>query len=462
MDTGKRQTAARLREMRQSESPAAGGFIGALYDAGTFAELGAYMKQGDGDFEPVLTGYGAAGERLVYAFVEDASREKGAFGEGSAKKIVSLLDLAMKNGAPVVGLFDSAGAKITEGIGALGAYGSVIRKLEAAGHYIPRIAVISGVCSGAMAVAARMFDIVISVKDKAEIFVNPPSLTDGKGADAALTGLTDITADDMSGAVRIVKQLLDLLPSDSWPTCLEAEDDPDRLTPELEALAAGGKYNARDLISVIADNGSFTELGAEHAPSLVTGLIRLNGTATGVVANNPASDDGILTPSAAVKATGMIKLCSRLGLPVLTLVDTPGYDYRKASENAPYASALAMLSSSYAAAECACVTMVVGKAYGSAFTLMGSKSLGADMAFALDCADISVMPPESAVQLLYGEQIKAAGDPVSTRAALLAEYRLEASSPVSAARSGDIDDIILYEEARQRIISAFEMLAAAL
>lgn len=458
MDTKKRQTAAQLREMLRSERGTTGGIIDALYDAGTFAELGAYIKHGDGNFESVIAGYGAAEERLVYTFIEDGSRDKGAFGEGAAKKISSLLDLAMKNGAPVVGIFDSTGAKITEGVGALAGYGSVIRKLSETKNIIPRIAVINGLCSGAMAVAARMFDIVITVKDKAGIFINPPSLV-GVGTNPALTGLSDIAAEDMNDAVSIVKKLLDILPSGSWQVYSESKDNPNRVTPELETIVQVEKYNVRDVIAVIADNGELTELGGLYAPALVTCFIRLNGTGTGVVANNPAAEGGALTPAAAAKASAFIKLCCGLGMPVLTLVDTPGYDYNKASENTPYASVLASLSEAYASACCTCVTFVLGRAYGSAFTIMGSKSLGADIAFALECADISIMPPDSAVQLLYGDKIKESADPVSARAALLAEYKLESSSPVAAARNGDIDDIITYSEARQRVISAFEMLA---
>lgn len=459
MDTKKRQTAAQLREMLHGERGMAEGMISALYDEGTFAELGAYIKQGDGNFESVIAGYGAIEERLVYTFIEDGSRDKGAFGEGAAKKIASLMDLAKKNGAPVIGIFDSTGAKISEGVGALAGYGSIMRKLSETKTFIPRIAIINGICSGAMAVAARMFDIVITVKDKAGIFINPPSLVGGKGTDPVLTGLSDIEAGDMNDAFSIVKKLLNILPSGSWQIYTESQDNPNRLTPELETIVSGEKYNVRDAITVIADNGVWIELGELYAPALVTGFIRLNGTGAGVVANNPAADGGALTPAAAAKAAAFIQLCGGLGLPVLTLVDTPGYDYNKASENAPYASVLASLCEAYASADCTRVTVVLGHAYGSAFTIMGSKSIGADIAFALDCADISIMPPDSAVQLLYGDKIKESADPVSARAALLAEYKLESSSPVAAARNGDIDDIILYSETRQRVISAFEMLA---
>lgn len=459
MDTFKRQTAAQLREMLHGERGTAEGITDALYDEGTFAELGAYIKHGDGNFESVTAGYGAVEERLVYTFIEDGSRDKGAFGEGAAKKISSILDLAKKNGAPVVGIFESTGAKITEGVGALGGYGSIIRKLSETKNIIPRIAVINGLCSGAMAVAARMFDIVITVKDKAGIFINPPSLVGGKGTDPALTGLSDIAAGDINDAVSIVKKLLNILPSGSWQVYTESQDNPNRMTPELETIVLSEKYNVRDAITVIADNGIFTELGELYAPALVTGFIRLNGTGAGVVANNPAAEDGALTPSAAAKAAAFIKLCGGLGMPILTFVDTPGYDYNKASENTPYASVLASLAEAYASAECARVTVVLGHAYGSAFTIMGSKSLGADIAFALECADISIMPPVSAIQLLYGDKIKESDDPGSARAALLAEYKLESSSPAAAARNGDIDDIIIYGELRQRVISAFEMLA---
>lgn len=460
MDTFGRQTAARLHELRQSERGKAGDIIGALFDEGTFAELGTFMKRGEGDFEPVITGYGAIDERLVYAFIEDGTREKGAFGEGSAKKICALIDSAQKNKAPVVGVFDSAGAKIDEGVGALGGYGSVIRKLSEAKNVIPRIALINGVCSGAAAIAARMFDIVIAVKDKASIYINPPFLLGGKKTDSSITGTTDIIADDIYDAAVKSRCLLSMLSSCCRQEIPRAEtnDDPNRQTPELLEIVSGGKYNVKDAIASIADNGEFTELGEFYATALVTGFIRLNGSAAGVAANNPASDGGALTPAAAAKAAKFVRLCDGLGIPLLTLTDTTGYDCTQVSEDAPYASVLASLSEAYATADCPRVTVVLGHAYGSAFTIMGSKSLGTDIAFALESADISVMPPESAVQLLYGDKIKKSNDPEKTRAGFLSEYKAE-SSPLAAARDGDIDDIIEYGELRQRIISAFEMLA---
>ncbi|MDD4774775.1 MAG: carboxyl transferase domain-containing protein [Eubacteriales bacterium] len=452
MDAIKRQSVAQLREMRKSEDGKAGGIIGALYDEGTFAELGTFIKNGDGNFEPVITGYGAVGERLVYTFIEDGSREKGAFGEGAAKKIVSLLDLAKMNGAPAVGVFDSAGAKITEGVNALGAYGSIMRKLSKVKGFIPLIAVINGICSGAMAVAARMFDIVITVKDTEGIFVNPPSLTGGKGDDPALTGLSDIAADNIDDAIDMVKKLLELLPSGSWGAYIEPQDDPNRRTPELETAGS-----AKELITIIADDGIFNELGGFNTPEMSTGFIRMNGNGIGVVANNPAVLNGALTPSAASKAARFIKLCAGLGIPLLTLVNTAGYDYNRASENVPYASALASLTETYTSSGCARVTLVSGQAYGSAFTIMGSKSLGTDIVFALEGAEIGIMPPDSAVQFLYGDRINKSADPEAERASLLAEYKRD-NSPLEAARGGDIDDILTYEETRQRLISAFEML----
>lgn len=456
MDTIKRQTAAQLRELLQNERGIAGDIINTLFDRDTFAELGTFMKHDDGQFEPVITGYGAVDDRLVYAFVEDGSREKGAFGEGAARKILSLLDLAKKNRAPLVGVFDSTGAKITEGVGALAGYGSVIRGLNDIKNYIPRIAVINGICSGAMAVAARMFDIVITVKDKAEIFVNPPFLTGGKN-DPVLTGLADMTADNIQDAFEKVKALLNIL-TVSWQEFSAPQDDLNRLTPEIEEIVKSQNYDVKDVIKIIADSNEFIELGDKYSPSLVTGFIRLNGAAAGIVANNPAAESGILSAAAAAKATAFIGLCTGLGVSLLTFVDTPGYDYAKASEDAPYAAVLASLSSAYASCGTTRVTVVLGRAYGSAFTIMGSKSLGTDIAFALESADISIMPPESAVQFLYNDKIKEALDPVSARAAFLLEYK-QVSSPLSAARKGDIDDIILYGELRQRVISAFEMLA---
>lgn len=472
-DVAKMISAAELRALTAEEKSTAKERLSQLFDAGTFAETGAFAHRiaaelgGDAcQLEGVVTGYGAIDGRLVFAFAQDFSRMKGAVGAMHAKKICELYELAIKNGAPIIGIFDSAGAYIMEGVEALAGYGKIMKKISDASGVIPQIAVIAGNCGGAMATVAAMFDIIIGAKDVGTYYVNPPFATNeqkkgeelGKIETAAKMGEISVVCGSVGDALAYTRSLLSYIPqnnTDGTAYSVNA-DEINRLTPNVADIVAKDGYNMADVISAISDEAQFMELGAENGKPMLTGFITLNGMVVGVVANNPLHKGGKLCACAARKAARFISLCDCFKIPVLTLVDTEGYDTSADAEKKHYSAALAKLASAYASSENAKVTVVLGKAYGAAYTLMGSKAIGADIALAAENAKISAMPTKSAVAFAWNEKVT----DNAKRGEIEAEWDSVMASPVVAAKAGEIDDIISLDELRQRVAAAFEMLGA--
>ena len=469
MENLNKKSVAELRDLLGADS-AARAIIDGLFDNGTFAEIGSYVRRvttaadngtGASEFEGVITGYGAIDGRLTFAFVQDASRMKGAFGEAHAKKICNLYDLAQKAGAPVIGVFDSNGAKVEEGVAAVAAYSKVMKKAADASGYIPQIAVVNGVCAGSAATFAAMSDFVIASKT-ADMYVTSPFLFTGSDKNVktvermAESGVCDILCEESELSAK-VKELISFLPENSeCEAIVENDDDLNRLTPELEDAIASGDMNT--IINTVADNGRVLEVASAYAPEMICAFISVGGYSCGVIANNSSMNEGAITPAAADKAAGFVNLCSSFGIPVVTLVDSIGVDGN--SGDAAYASSLASLAFSYAQAQSACVTAVVGKAYGVAGTVFGTKSVGADVVYATENAEISALSPDAAVFFLNQSEIAASADPEATRKEKMAEWKEKYASPVEAARLGEIDDIIYAEELRQRICAAIEMMNA--
>lgn len=466
------RSAAELREIFENESSTAKERIAQLFDEGTFAEVGAYAHKVaaeidgvEGELEGVVCGYGAIDGRLVFAFAQDFSRMKGAVGSMQAKKICDLYELAIKNGAPVIGIFDSAGAYVLEGVEALAGYGKIMKKVALASGVIPQIAVIGGVCGGAMATVASMFDFVIGANKEGSFYVNPPFVLNNleKGANfgkietAANGGTVDAVCSDANEAVAYVRKLLSYIPQNNadGTAYSNTNDEINRLV-DVDSVISSENYSMTDVIKAVSDDAAFLEIGSLWAKSMLTGFMTLNGMVVGVVANQPSENGGKLTADAAKKAARFISFCDSFKVPVLTLVDTEGYEVSAEAEKADYSASLAKLASAYSLSDNAKVTVVLGKAYGAAYTLMGSKSIGADIAFAADCAKISAMPVSSAVAFAWNDKVK----DNSKRAEVEAEWSNVMASPVIAAKSGEIDDIISLDELRQRTAAAFEMLGA--
>lgn len=434
--------------------------IASVLDEGTFAEIGAYVKRApeSEEFEGVICGYGAIDSRLVFIFAQDFYRMKGAFDDNQAKKICSLYELAVKNGAPVVGIFNSAGAVLSEGVDALGAYGKVMNAVAKASGVIPQIAYIDGICAGSAAVIASMFDIAVSVKDKSSVYVNPPSLLKGNTGTseyASANGLVSKVYASEAEALGGIRTLVNYLPQNNMEgTVTEMlTDDLNRLV-DVSFVADGG-YDVKKVIAAVADNGSFVELSENYAPEAVCALAAIGGSVAGIVANQPSENGGRLTPFGARKMAKFISMCDSFAIPVVTLVDSEGFAVGDEYENMPFAAELSKLAYAYTGAATAKVTVVLGNAFGGAFTLMGSKSVGADVAFALDSAKISIMSPRSAVAFLCNERVAK-----KTREEVEASWAAENAAPVNAAVHGEIDDIIASTELRQRICAALSMLAS--
>ena len=423
----------------------------ALFDAGTFVECGAYVGRA-GALTGAVCGYGAIGGKLAYAFAQDSDRRKGAFDAVQAEKIAALYRMALKNGAPVIGLFDSIGAVVCDGASAMSAYGKLLKVVSDASGVIPQIAIVTGVCSGMAATVAAAFDLTVTVKDQSALFVSAPFTVGhevGSPEATAANGLSTLEAEDESAALGLAQKLIAMLPANNAEGVV-AEETGDDINRRVAIEGLSGKA----LVEQIADAGEVLTLGAAYAPETLTAFITLGGVTCGVIASDATVNGGVLTVDGAKKAARLISFCDSFSVPVITLVDSVGVEASVESENAPLAAQLGKLAMAYASAECAKITAVVGKAYGAAFTLLGSKALGADMTYALPEAVISPMAPASAVAFLWNDRITE----TLTRAELEQEWAETQASAEAAAADGSIDDVIAPAELRQRICAAVYML----
>ena len=420
----------------------------ALFDPGTFVETGAFIRRKGEDqpYDAVITGYGSVAGKLAYAFVQDSDRTSGALDEIGADKIEKLYEQALRVGAPVIGVFDSVGAVVYDGAPALTAYGRVMKCVSAASGIIPQIALVKGLCTGMASVIASMLDVTVTVRDLSEIGFSASAVKGDKTVYAETCGLTSLVCDDESAAAAAVRELITLLPRNNRDVAdVDPTDDPARpvAADELTGVA---------LVTALADNGRIVNLYDGFAPELTTALCAIGGRVCGVIATDASVNGGKLTPRGARKAARMVAFCDAFSIPVVTLVDSEGVDTSAPREAAPV---FGKLAKAYAAATTAKISVVTGNAYGAAFTLLGSHALGADLALALPEAVISVLPPEMAVAFLMNDQITSD----QPREAVEAKWMETIASPVAAAESGDIDDIIPAAELRARLASALYMLA---
>lgn len=454
------QTTKELREIinaRHSEASAelekagkltARARMDVIFDEGTFAEVGAFIGDGE-EFCPVVTGYGAVDGMLVFAFSQDYSRLHGAMGKAHAKKICKIIEMALEVNAPVIGVFDSAGAKIDEGSDALNACGEVISSLAFSKGMIPTVAVVAGPCGGAGAVAASLCDVIIVAEKTGSLYMVPSSMLEdktlGKPEKLAETGISAITAEDDASACLAARAICryftpEMITSDDGNRAFDA------------SVFENPKYDVHSVIGSLFDAGSFTELFAKRAPQMTVGLASMNGRVCGVIANNPSFQDGKMCPGACEKAVKLIKLCRTIDVPVVTLVDGVGVGTTDKMEIGGVAGKLAELAMAYSASARK-VTVITGEAYGTAYSVLGSKALGADFVLALDRAKISPMNPVSAVEFLGEVYDESKVDEIA------AKWADENASPLEAAKKGYVDDIIEASELRARVASALEMFA---
>ncbi len=448
--------------------------INKLFDADTFAQLNAYVISpcagengvaGDG----VITGYGAISERAAFAAVQDKSILKGSVGIAHARKISSCIDMAVKAGAPFILVINSAGARIGEGLDVLSGYGQIMKSLSAALGIIPVFAVINGQCTGAASVIASMADFVLMPRNGSYLaFSASDTLKSVSGKDCNKVGSAE--ARFAAGAVSCleentdacldkVRALISLLPDNSAASApeTETEDDSSRAI-DASGFGTFDEYDVKALISQIADCGNWIELYAAHAKSVVTGLAQFGGRTACIIANQPSERQGELDGAACEKTARVLAFCDRFSIPVITLTNTCGFAVSPEEEQKDLSSAAALLITSFANSEIPKINIITGKAYGSAYTAMNGRQTGADIVYAWNKADISVITPEAGALLLYDAEIKSAADPIQARAEAIQKYRGEYASPLHAAAKGLVDDIIVPAETRARIISALYLL----
>lgn len=468
--------------MSNSAQTSAGSRIAALLDENSFVEVGAYITARNTDFnmteqetpgDGVVTGYGTIEGCLVYVYSQDASVLGGSMGEMHARKISNLYSLAMKMGAPVIGLIDCAGLRLQEATDALNGFGQMYLSQTMASGVIPQISAIFGTCGGGMAVSAAITDFTFMEDKSAKLFVNAPNALSGNytakcdtssaAFQSSEAGLVDFVGDEAS-VLSQIRTLISILPANNEDDMSygECQDDLNRMCNEI----AGCAGDTALALTMISDNHFFMEAKKNYAPSMVTGFIRLNGTTIGCVANrSQVYENGekkeeyepVLTARGCDKAADFIRFCDAFEIPVLTLVNVKGYQASKCSEKL-IAKAAGRLTYAYANASVPKVTVVVGEAYGSAYLTMGSKSIGTDVVYAWQDARIGMMDAAEAVKIMYAKEIEAAQDSVALINEKKASYAELQSSALAAAKRGYIDDIIDAKETRQRVAAAFEML----
>jgi len=454
--------------------------MNALFDEGTFVETNAFVKKRHNEFpesadnglpyEGIAAGYGSINGRLVFAYSQDFFKMSGALSEAGVKKILSVYSLAEKNGAPVVSIFDSSGLAVTEGIDVLSGYGAIINKASLLSGVIPQYSAVCGTCAGGSAVIASISDFIFIEKTNGKLFVNSPFIIKNKTENASKdVGSADFAAKNGSCAKVIdgedelfasLRNLIYYIPSNNREenVYIDSKDDINRLNENLADFVLTENYDMKQVISEIADDNKFYEVYKDYSNNIICGFINIAGSTVGVVANQPKESNGVICPGACGKASRFIYVCDNFNIPVLTFVDTDGMAVSDKAENAQFALYAAKLASAYASASVPKITVNIGKAYGTAYTIMGSKGLGVDTVMAYPASQISVLPPETAVEIIYGDEIAKDSDPAGKRAELLELWEVEKSSPVEAASNGSIDMIIEPNQTRQMIASAVFLL----
>jgi acetyl-CoA carboxylase carboxyltransferase component len=453
-----------------------------LFDEKTFVEINAFVKKRPnefsdfggftGEYEGITAGYGSIGGRLAFAYSQDFNKNSGALSEAGVKKILALYSLAEKNGAPVVSVFDSSGVILTEGIDALSGYGAIIKKASTLSGVVPQYSAICGTCAGGAAIIASISDFIFIEKTNGRIFISPPFIIQNqiKGAEtnignadfAAKNGQCAKISDGEKELFASLKELLEYIPSNNLDENIyvNAKDDVNRLNENLAGLVTADNYDMKFVITEIADNNKFYEVYENYTENIICGFISVGNTSVGVVANQTMDYAGMICPGACDKAARFIYVCDNFNIPVLTLVDTEGLAVSDKAERARFNLYAAKLASAYAFASVPKITVNIGKAYGAAYTVMGSKGLGTDMVFAYPTAQISILPPKTAVEAIYGEEILEDPNPAEKRGQLLEMWEIEKSSPTEAASSGAIDNIIDPKRTRQMIASAIYLLSS--
>ena len=456
-----------------------------LFDQGSFVEIDAFVEHRKADFdlpdapaEGVVTGYGTVDGRLVYAYAQDFTVIGGSLGEMHAKKICKVMDMAVKMGAPIIGINDSGGARIQEGIDALSGFGDIFYRNTISSGVIPQISIIMGPCAGGAVYSPALCDFVFMVDKTSQMFITGPQVIKavtgedvsandlgGAQAHAGKSGVAHFTASDEKECLSMVKELLSFLPSNNLSDYdyLPETDQINRLSESLNTVIpedANKSYDVKSVITEIVDNGKFFEIQKDFAQNIVIGFARMNGGTVGIVANQPKVKAGSLDVDSSDKAARFVRFCDSFNIPLVTLTDVPGYFPGVEQEQNGIIRHGAKLLYAFSEATVPKINVILRKAYGGAYIAMNSKHLGADIVMAWPTAEIAVMGPEGAANIIFKNDIKESSDPVTTRNEKIQEYRNKFASPYEAAKRGYVDDVIEPDSTRPRIIAALEMLAS--
>jgi len=458
--------------------------INVLLDPGSFHELdllARHRAHGSGLEEHpytdgVITGWGTIDDRKVFVFSQDFTVFGGALGEVFAEKIHKLMDLALKVGAPVIGLNDGAGARIQEGVVSLASYGGIFHRNVQASGVIPQISVILGPCAGGAVYSPAMTDFIFMVRETSHMFITGPDVVKtvtgedvtleelgGAMSHASKSGVATFVSADEQSCLQDVRFLLGFLPQNNLAEAAPQEptDDPNRSCESLRSIlpvSANQPYDMKTVISEVVDNGEFFEYFPHWAKSIVCGFSRLNGQSVGIVGNQPMVLAGILDIESSEKAARFVRTCDAFNIPLITFVDVPGFLPGVDQEYGGIIRHGAKLLYAFCEATVPRIQVITRKAYGGAYVVMNSKSIGADLAYAWPTAELAVMGPQGAVEIVYKRELQQAADPTSRRAELVAEYTEKYANPYAAAERGYVDDVIDPADTRVKLIAGLAML----
>jgi acetyl-CoA carboxylase carboxyltransferase component len=459
--------------------------IAQLLDPGTFRELDIFVAHRTVGFgieeqkylsDSVVTGWGKIDGRLVYVFSQDFTVYGGSLGEVHAEKVCKIMDLAIKNGAPVIGLNDSGGARIQEGVVSLAAYAYVFLRNVLASGVVPQISAIMGPCAGGAVYSPAMTDFILMVKETSFMHITGPDVIrtvtredvtseelGGAMVHNQKSGVAHFAAEDEEDGFYQIRKLLSYLPQNNMedPPFVPTEDPDDRSDEELNSLVPDNPnrpYDMKDVIRRVVDDGDFFEVQEHWAQNIIVGFARLGGFSVGIVAQQPMILAGVLDIDSSTKAARFVRFCDCFNIPIITFEDVPGFLPGVTQEHGGIIRNGAKLLYAYCEATVPKVTIITRKAYGGAYDVMSSKHIRGDISYAWPSAEIAVMGPEGAVNIIFRKQIAEAEDPEAERARLVQEYRDTFANPYVAAARGYIDDVIEPRQTRPRLIEALQML----
>ncbi|MEE8345994.1 MAG: acyl-CoA carboxylase subunit beta [Dehalococcoidia bacterium] len=459
--------------------------VNILLDDGSYEELDSLVTHRTVEFgldkqkyygDAVVTGYGRIDGRPVYVFSQDFTVFGGSLSEAVSDKVCKVMDLAMQNGAPLIGLIDSGGARIQEGVVSLKGYGDIFLRNTLASGVIPQISVIMGPCAGGAVYSPAITDFIFMTTGISQMYITGPDVVravtqeeithedlGGAQVHASKSGVAHFAIDGEENCLAEVRRLLSFLPSNNMedPPASGPVDDPARLCDDLASIVPDDPtkpYDVREVIHAIVDDADFLEVHASWAGSMVVGFARMGGRPVGVVANNPAVLAGVLDVDSSRKGARFVRFCDAFNIPIVTLADIPGYLPGSSQEYGGIITHGAKLIYAYAEATVPKITLIVRKAYGGAYVVMGSKHLRADINYAWPSAEIAVMGPDGAVNIVFRREIEDAKDPEAKRKELVDLYRKQFANPYVTASRGFIDDVIERRDTRVKIIRALEML----